>query len=240
MLEMLRAAVGRVVRGVRRYRMDSLDYYMDYWKNQTSAGHRHSDAHYFRRYAAELRLLYSDCDVKRVLEIGCGVGDLYSYLGFDKATYRGVDFSGSMLGEFRKRHPGADLVCAAGHTYRDSGPYDLIFSNQVLQNFDEEMMELHFAGAAAMLRPGGVLVCGSLPFKLSRHAYYSGEIVSGRRVTLRKRLSPLLTLLHRDFIGHWFTFHELQSLAERHGFSADFYGCMMYPYRFHAVCRKDR
>jgi len=219
--------------------MRFLDYYRIYWGSQTSAGHRHYDAGYFRMYSAELKLLYSEDAIESVLEIGCGAGDLYSHLGFDALSYRGVDFSESMLGEFRKRHPGADLVCAVGHTYRDDRRYDLVFSNQVLQNFDAQMMEEHFSSAAAMLRPGGVLVCGSLPLKLNRHAFYSGEITTGNRPSLGRRLWVSLLLLRRDFIGHWFTFGEILALARRHGFSAEFYGCMLYPYRFHAVCRKD-
>jgi SAM-dependent methyltransferase len=185
-----------------------------------------------------LKLLFSEYPVKRVLEIGCGAGDLYSYLGFDRLTYRGVDFSESMLGEFRKRHPGANLVCAAGDTYRDDGQYDLIFSNQVLQNFDVSMMENHFAGAATMLRPGGVLVCGSLPLKQNRLAFYTGEMTSGAKVPLHRKLWVYFLLFRSDFIGHWFTFREIQGLADRYDFVVSFYGCMLYPYRFHAVCRK--
>ena len=51
---------------------------------------------------------------KSLLDVGCGVGDLYGLLiddlGID-VKYTGVDILESMIGEARKRHPGGDFRC---------------------------------------------------------------------------------------------------------------------------------
>lgn len=51
---------------------------------------------------------------KRLLDVGCGLGDLWAFLGGDESgvDYVGVDLVEEMVAEGRRRHSGANLICA--------------------------------------------------------------------------------------------------------------------------------
>ena len=92
-----------------------------FWAAQSDPHHPSSIPQFFLNHGRELALVVGDPTGKRVLEFGCGSGELYKTLGFDKAqTYRGVDFSEKMLSVFRAMHPGVDTVYGDGSTYRDA------------------------------------------------------------------------------------------------------------------------
>jgi SAM-dependent methyltransferase len=63
----------------------------------------------FRVLAANVEL-----EGKRLLDVGCGLGDLWAFLGREKSgvDYVGVDLVEEMVVEGRRRHPNARLVCA--------------------------------------------------------------------------------------------------------------------------------
>ena len=98
----------------------------EYWERQKSPGHRYSTAAYYEEHAADLRLLFAKQAPREVLELCCGSGALYPYLGFTDAQYTGVDFSSSMLSEFEKSHPGLNLKQGDVTNYADGKQYDLI------------------------------------------------------------------------------------------------------------------
>jgi SAM-dependent methyltransferase len=217
-----------------------LDHFGTFWTGKQSPLHRQTTPAEYARYAEELRFLFSPASPSKVLDIGCGSGDMHAALGFDRLQYRGVDFSASMLEAFRRQYPQADLVCASGHSYRDDRTYDMVFSNGVLQNFDAEMLDQHVANAAAMLAPGGILVADSLPWKLHQVAYYTQEITRPGKPSFRCRLTAWVKCHRPDTrIGHWFTLDELEALARKHAFSATHYGSLLYPYRLHAVLTRE-
>jgi SAM-dependent methyltransferase len=56
----------------------------------------------------------ADLTGKRVLEVGCGFGDLGAYIHerFEGVSYRGIDLSPRMVQEGRRVHPGLDLEVA--------------------------------------------------------------------------------------------------------------------------------
>ncbi len=51
---------------------------------------------------------------KRLLDLGCGLGDLLSHLTAHRiaADYTGVDISAKMIDEARRRQPGGRFICA--------------------------------------------------------------------------------------------------------------------------------
>ena len=60
----------------------------------------------------------------RVLEIGCGAGDLLA--GLEPSFGVGVDFSHSMVSAAARRHPHLKFVCADAHALPIQGTFDLI------------------------------------------------------------------------------------------------------------------
>src|SRR4051794_24415310 len=56
----------------------------------------------------------ADLTGKRVLEVGCGFGDLGAFIRerFEGVSYRGVDLSPRMVEEGRRAHPGLELAVA--------------------------------------------------------------------------------------------------------------------------------
>jgi ubiquinone/menaquinone biosynthesis C-methylase UbiE len=73
---------------------------------------------------------------RRVLEIGCGRGDLLAALQPEYGV--GVDFSAEMIRRARQRHPSLEFVQADAHALPElSGPFDVvIFSDTINDLWD--------------------------------------------------------------------------------------------------------
>lgn len=220
------------------------DFYMStvakwqaFWKDKTIPMHRQDTAEHYRCYAAELRILFDNRTPRRVLEIGCGNGALYKYLGFGQTQYKGIDFSESMLAEFKKKYPSAKLECCDGHSYQDSNKYDLIFSNGLIQYFNSRMFDQHLAHVKAMMKPGSLFICASIPWKLQRFRYFCGELGGGHRRSPIRGVVRSLIPDYRNNMGAWYNFRSIKDKATKHGMSVKFYGSMHYLYRFHAVMK---
>ena len=150
----------------------NIDGWRAFWQHKVDPEHRSSSPDHYAKYSRELSLIIGDVTDKRVLELGCGSGSLFDSLGFGLApAYRGVDFSESMLAQFRSFHPQVDLICADASAYRDNQLYDLIFSNAVAQYFDQDMFHHSVENAVQMLAPGGQIFIGSVPWKTARRGY---------------------------------------------------------------------
>jgi hypothetical protein len=149
------------------------------------------------------------------------------------AGYVGVDFSASMLHRFREAHPHLKLHCADGATYHDEGIYDLIFSNGVLQNFDDSMIDRHLGLARTMIAPTGVVILGSLPWRRHRLRFTAGAALG--EVRAGRPWNGLATMVQGPGFGRWFRCSAIAGAAARHDFTAEFFGSLSYMYRFHAV-----
>ncbi len=82
---------------------------------------------------------------KRLLEIGCGQGDLLAALGFEQAV--GVDFSANAIHAARQKHPELTFVHAEACEYlrtTDDGPFDVIILSDLLDElYDiQQLLEL--------------------------------------------------------------------------------------------------
>lgn len=216
-----------------------LEKWQSYWEQQKTPRHRFDTEDYYQSYALELRALFEMVSPKSVLEIGCGNGALYEYLGFDQLKYRGIDFSSTMLEVFAKNYPGVNLICKNGAMYHDQCSYDLIFSNGVIQYFDQDMLQQHFHNAKTMMKPDGLFICASVPWKSRRIQYHMGEIGFTNASLLRRLPVYLRTMCFGDSMGYWYSFKNIEELAARNDFSVTFYGCMHYLYRFHAVMQSS-
>jgi trans-aconitate 2-methyltransferase len=94
---------------------------------------------------------------RRVVDLGCGTGDLTALLAerWPAARVVGLDASPEMLDLARARHPGIEWVRADLAGWRAQDPVDLVFSNAALHWLDgHEQLLPRLIDALA---PGGVL-----------------------------------------------------------------------------------
>jgi 2-polyprenyl-3-methyl-5-hydroxy-6-metoxy-1,4-benzoquinol methylase len=211
--------------------------YRSFWTSQQRPLNRSEEPEYYRQVAKELRLLWDGLDARKVLEIGCAQGAMFPFLGFEEDGYTGVDFAVQFIDQFRAKYPDLRLECCDGSSYIDDETYDLIFSNGVIQHFDDAMLEAHFRNARAMMHPGGVLVCASVPWKRHRLRYFAGHFGSGKPGLVRALKSWAGERLGVTRMGRWYDTEEIARFARAQGFAAQFYGSLSSLYRFHAVLR---
>ena len=157
----------------------------EFWANQDDPRHPRN-AEFFLEHGREFTLVCGDPTGKKVLELGCGSGELFDPMGLGRAkSYRGVDFSQKMLAVFRATHPSVDLVYAEASSYVDDAKYDLIFSSSLVQYFSRAMFQRHVANARAMLAPGGRLLAVDLgtpvPGQRTVHSHRPASSGSGQR-----------------------------------------------------------
>ncbi|HLY32762.1 MAG TPA: class I SAM-dependent methyltransferase [Ktedonobacterales bacterium] len=96
---------------------------------------------------------------KRVLEVGCGRGDLLTYLA---QRFPGVEFTGIDISEVKidhvERAKTPNLTFLAGDCVEPPAPqhtYDLIISSQVLEHFHPDDTPKHLHAVCQLLAPGG-------------------------------------------------------------------------------------
>jgi trans-aconitate 2-methyltransferase len=87
------------------------------------------------RPARDLLAAIPPVDAHSAIDIGCGPGNSTELLveRFTSATVRGVDSSTDMIEAARKRLPTVQFDTVDIGTWNDSGPFDVIFANAVLQ-----------------------------------------------------------------------------------------------------------
>lgn len=87
------------------------------------------------RPARDLLAAIPPVDARSAIDIGCGPGNSTELLveRFDNAWVRGVDSSPDMIEAARKRLPQVKFDTVDIGTWNDSGPFDVIFANAVLQ-----------------------------------------------------------------------------------------------------------
>ena len=91
----------------------------------------------------------------RVLEVGCGLGDLLAVLDASEAV--GIDVSPRMIQLAKKRHPELDLrVLDVEHDALPEGPFDAIVLSDVVGHLHD--IQHAFERLAPLLAPGGRVV----------------------------------------------------------------------------------
>lgn len=72
---------------------------------------------------------------RRILDLGCGPGNSTAVLRerWPEAELAGLDSSPEMIAQARASHPAGTWILAGAERYRPEAPFDLVFSNAVLQ-----------------------------------------------------------------------------------------------------------
>ncbi|MFC7394302.1 class I SAM-dependent methyltransferase [Scopulibacillus cellulosilyticus] len=69
---------------------------------------------------------------ERILDLGCGTGDLTYEMAKTGAIPLGIDLSSTMIEAARKKYPDIKFSVENATTYRTSEPFDAVFSNAAL------------------------------------------------------------------------------------------------------------
>jgi SAM-dependent methyltransferase len=105
---------------------------IDHWDAvaRASDGRAPTGGYYHRRLAETYRQLVAPG--QRVLEIGCGTGDLLAAL--EPSVGVGVDFSAEMVRRARGRHPGLVFLELDAHQLKLEGPFDVVIMSDLLND----------------------------------------------------------------------------------------------------------
>lgn len=93
---------------------------------------------------------------ERILDVGCGTGDLANQIAQAKADVEGIDASPEMIAQAQQKYPHLTFRVADIAQFRTAHTYDAVFSNAVLHWVKEADKALESIWLA--LRPGGRFV----------------------------------------------------------------------------------
>jgi SAM-dependent methyltransferase len=161
-----------------------------------------------RRTLVEVYLRPSDGD--RLLDIGCGTGDLVAHLS--SVQYVGHDPSADYVAAAEQRfgEAGTFLVGGVGEVTLEPGSFDLAVAKGVLHHLDDDVASALFDEAAAALRPGGRLVTIDPAFDpgqsrvarflASRDRGQNVRTIDGYRALVPPTFTSIESTLHDDLL----------------------------------------
>ena len=120
------------------------------------AGLYESDHAFVWKYGAELLPLLNPQAGERILDVGCGTGQLTSEIAAAGAEVLGIDSSPDMIGQARQNYPKLRFQLADARTFTVPEPFDAVFSNAALHWVPEARDAVQSIYRA--LKPGGRFV----------------------------------------------------------------------------------
>lgn len=169
-----------------------------HWDKMAAA--KISPSIFSRAYQKRLRQVYSllISPGQRVLEIGCGLGDL---LAATRPVYGlGIDFSPEMIEKARKRHPQLNFKQAEAHTLALDETFDAIILSDLVNDLWDVQTALE------KLRP---LCTPSTRIMLNLHSRLHQPALG---------LASALGLANRTLPQNWLTREDLENLLGLAGF----------------------
>ncbi len=209
--------------------------WQEYWNQQNTPMHAHSSDEWYQLYAQEINLLCKAAGVSAgpVLESGCGNGALYEYYDFIDGEYVGIDFSETLLQQFKERYPSLELGVADAASYSDQRKFSLVFSNGVVQYFEPPTLARYIENNLSMLDETGVLLLINIPNSVVKPEYYSGEMYSRQQQLsfLKKLVARVRSRGRKDGLGYWYRPADFASY-DSNTLNVTIYGSLFHPYRF--------
>jgi SAM-dependent methyltransferase len=141
---------------------------------------------------------------QRVLELGCGRGDLLASL---KPSYGlGIDFSRAMIEQARNRHPDLRFIEADAHQLPLSKPFDVVILSDLVNDLWDVEAVLHQLHAVVTPRSRVILNFFSrlwqTPLTLARRLGLATPNLSQNWLTVED-VDNLLRLTDFEVIRHW-------------------------------------
>jgi len=164
-----------------------------------------SDYGFVWKYGAQLLPLLNPQPGERILDLGCGTGQLTAEIAATGAQTLGIDSSADMIGQARQNYPKLKFQLADVRTFTNPEPFDAVFSNAVLHWIPEARTAIQAIYRA--LAPGGRFV-----------AEFGGKGNTAKVITALKQVGgadPLLTFYFPS-VG------EYAGLLEAEGFEVRF------------------
>lgn len=166
---------------------------------------RYQNQHnYVWQYGADLIGLLEPVRGERILDLGCGTGQLTAEIAKTGAGVMGLDRSAEMIAEARRQFPEIPFAVGDGSDFMLDAPVDAVFSNAALHWMKPP--EAVAACVARCLKPGGRLVA-----ELGGKGNVQSVIDAARAV-----LGDVSSPWYFPSIG------EYSSLLERHGMEVSF------------------
>lgn len=120
------------------------------------AGLYESDHAFVWKYGADLLPLLAPKPGERIIDLGCGTGQLTAEIAAAGAETLGIDASAEMIGQARQNYPKLKFHLADARTFTVKEPFDAVFSNAALHWVLEPREAVQRIYAA--LKPGGRFV----------------------------------------------------------------------------------
>jgi trans-aconitate methyltransferase len=155
---------------------------------------------YVFEFGEDLLRLLNAQPGERILDLGCGTGQLVGAIAQTGAHVVGLDVSAEMLAQARTNFPNVEFIQGDASNFVLSEPVDAIFSNAALHWVSDD--DGVGRSVARALKPGGRFVA-----ELGGHGNIQ-SIVDG----LRAVIGP-----HAHIPWHYPTVGEYSTVLERHG-----------------------
>lgn len=87
------------------------------------------------QFSQEIRFsaltLAGDLDNKKILDVGCGLGDFYGYLQQQKipVTYTGIDFTEPLIDSAKKKYPDGTFICDDFFSHNFDRTFDYVMAS---------------------------------------------------------------------------------------------------------------
>ncbi|MBS0524310.1 MAG: methyltransferase domain-containing protein [Proteobacteria bacterium] len=220
-----------------------------HWEDRTHGGHASQDEEFLAREAREKLLYLGSGD--RLLDFGCGSGDLLVHYAPHFRACVGADFSPTMLDSARKRLSGVANVTlvqadAKSEWHKVPGRFDCITTAGVDQYLSRAEISTFLEAARDHLNPGGRIVIFDT-IHPQRHALREVGLGFERAplwrvayLAARTRAAMAWHVLNGKAartIGEPHSPALYRAIAARFGLTVEFVMSAFYDYRYHVILR---
>ncbi len=175
-------------------------------KSTWDAGLYESGHAFVWKYGAALLPLLDSQPGERILDLGCGTGQLTAEIAASGAETLGIDSSPEMIGQARQNYPKLKFQLADARSFEVSQHFDAVFSNAALHWIPDARPVVRAIYRA--LRPGGRMV-----------AEFGGKGNTGQVMAALENagaIDPLRTFYYPS-VGEYSTLLEAEGFEVRLG-----------------------